>query len=145
MIQRFIGPIMFLISIFVVNRYSDMPFGYTAAIFGVTSVAWYFIYPKRIEMNLKKQVMQRFSEGQNKDLLAENDMTVNEKEIIRVTDYKTTNIKWKTINKIEITKKHIFIFDSAISAIIIPMTAFESESNKKEFVDTIKEYFDKSR
>lgn len=138
LIQRLIGPLLFLIGIFVVNKISDIPLWYWSGIFIITGLLWFIFYPKRIEKRFRKQVLKMLSEGQNKDLFTESTLSVNEDGIIHLNSYKEINIKWNTVNRIEITAHHIFIYDSAISAIIIPLSAFSTKDEEEKFIELIK-------
>lgn len=51
-------------------------------------------------------------------------------------------IEYKYLHAIKITNQHIYIYDSAISGTIVPISAFESEEQVNTFIKTIKERSD---
>ena len=133
LMQRLFGPLSFIIGIFVAYKITDIPLWYWSICFAIAAVLWFALYPKMLERRIRKQVKKMLSEGQNKILLSDTTLTVNEEGIKCTTEYNETNTKFSAINKVEITNKHIFVYNNAVSAIIIPLSAFETQNEVDKF------------
>ncbi|MBF8984094.1 YcxB family protein [Lutibacter sp. B2] len=140
LVQRLIGPLIFIMSCFIAPKITNMPLWYWTSIMVVMSMLWFAFYPKQIERRCKKQVLKMLSEGQNRSLLAKGTLLVDEKGIIKSNEYGESNLKWNTINKIEVTNRHIFIYQNAISAIVVPLSSFGTKEEKEQFIALLKSY-----
>ncbi|WP_105615383.1 YcxB family protein [Vallitalea okinawensis] len=85
------------------------------------------------------------SEGNNRSLLAETTLLVNEEGINRSNDYEQTAIKWTTVDRVVISDKHILVYDSAISAIIIPLSALSTDVETEKLIRNIEKYHSESK
>jgi hypothetical protein len=141
LIQRLIGPICFTLFIGIGYRVSTLPLWYLSSMFIIASILWYKFYPKRIEKKFKKQVNKIIEEGTNKDIFAESTIIIDEEKIVKSSEYTDNTIKWDAIEKIDICDKHIFIYNSSISAIIIPLSIFNSQDEQNEFINKTKNYY----
>ena len=124
LMQRFFGPISFIIGIFVAYKITDIPLWYWSICFVIAGALWFVYYPKMIERSIRKRVKKMLSEGQNKVLLSDTTLMVNEEGIKCTTEYNET-----------ITK---FIYDTAVSAIIVPLSAFETQDEVDKFHDLLR-------
>ena len=143
MISKLIGPMIFFFGMFIATWVTDIPFWYWAVAFVTTSLVWYWVYPKCLEMNIRKNVEKMLAEGDNKVILEESIITLDEHGISKVNYYKESSLKWSSINKINLTNDYIFIYDSAMSAIIIPRDIFLKNEDEQEFINTLNKYFNK--
>ncbi len=82
-------------------------------------------------------------EDKNRDLFSNRTLRIDEEKIVCLSEYKETSTKWKAVNKIDFSNKHIFIYESAISAVIIPLSAFNSKGEEEKFIEKIKSYYKK--
>ncbi len=137
--QRIIGPVIFMAASRFAPRILDIPAWFSYLIFGLASIAWVIYYPKKIEKHLVKTIKKRFEEGDNHGLLAETVLIMDEEGLHFQNDYNESFVKWSVVNKIEESESHIYLFNSSISAHIIPKMAFSSTNEMEEFrrqVDT---------
>ncbi|WDV46423.1 YcxB family protein [Clostridiaceae bacterium M8S5] len=140
-IQRIIGPLIDIPAIFIAHKLTNISLLYWSVIFISMAILWYAFYPKHIEKRYKKQVSKMFAEGKNKDLFAPSTLNISEDEIVRSSQYKTSKFEWSSVDKIDIGSNHIFIYDSAVSAVIVPFSAFNTDNERKTFLSLLDEYF----
>jgi len=88
----------------------------------------YFLYPKYFRHYQRKIVQRLYSEGQNKGILGEHELTIEEDGIIEKTQYNVTKQRWESIEKIVTGINHTHIFISPLLAYTIPAnTVLEGE------------------
>nr|WP_272507525.1 YcxB family protein [Clostridium aestuarii] len=81
-----------------------------------------------------------FNEGKNVNILGSRSLSVTEEGITSVNNSGESKTNWSSVEKITETKKHIYIYISAINAYIIPVRAFKNENEKGEFLNILKQY-----
>ena len=84
-------------------------------------------------------------EGENADMLGNRSLTLTEKCIIDLSTLSESKTDWSVIEKITQTKKHIFIFISAVAAYILPVRVFKDENEKKKFIMKLNYMVDKNK
>lgn len=132
-IQRLIGPTVFLLGIFVGHRVTDIPLWYWSIFFVIAGTIWFFLYPRRIKKAIRSQILKMLKESDNRGLLADQSLRVDEDGLNFSNEYSENKVKWNGFTRVDITDKHIFIFNSSVSAHIIPVSAFSTEEQKEEF------------
>lgn len=133
LIQRLIGPAVFLLGIFVGHRVTDIPQWYWSIFFVLAGTIWFFLYPRRIKKAIRSQILKMLKEGDNRGLLADQTLRIDEDGLNFSNEYSENKVKWSAFTRVDITDKHIFIFNSSVSAHIIPVSAFSTEKQKEEF------------
>lgn len=83
--------------------------------------------------------MKIIKEGENKNILGEKTIVLTSENIIETGLSNEEKIKLNSIQKIEETEEHLFIYISSMSAFIVPIRAFEDIKSKDEFIYKIKE------
>ena len=81
---------------------------------------WIVFYPKRMDKTALAKTKKIIEEGDNTGILGMHKITLNDEEIIHVEPESERKIKWKGIKKLEENDTHYFLYNTAISAIIIP-------------------------
>jgi hypothetical protein len=80
----------------------------------------YFLYPKYIRHYQRKTVQGLYAEGQNKGILGQHEIMIDEDGIVENTEYNVTKQRWESIEKIVTGTKHTHIFISPLLAYTIP-------------------------
>lgn len=140
MLQRVMGPIIFLAFPFLIKKQTEIPMWYWITIFSITSIVWFVFYPRYFNWRMKKSVRKMLKEGSNKNLFSERKIKILETGILETTSIGETNLKWDQIDKIEETDDYIYIYISSISAHIIPKRIFKNENEKQIFLKEILKY-----
>lgn len=100
----------------------------------IFSLIWILFYPK---FQLKKtlQKMQKMiDEGNNKAILGKHGIELNDEGIIHTEPHAVNKINWNGIVKIDETLDYYFLYNTAISAIIIPKLKVQDQLLKLDEV-----------
>lgn len=140
-IIRILGPVAFLIAPFLIVNFSDIPFWYWMSIFGITSVVWIVFYPKYFNWELKRKIAKMLLEGKNDSLFKQIKISLNETGIVQQSRAGETMTEWNEVDSVDETHKHIYIYNSSISAYIIPKRAFNDQQAIDLFLEKIHEHY----
>jgi len=91
------------------------------------------------KLSSKLIVSRLFNEGKNKDVLGKHTIIIDDEGLIETTENSENRTKWAGIEKIVCSDTAILVYNSAISAYIIPKRAFENERCMNDFYEFIKE------
>lgn len=136
LIQQFVIPAFYLILPIFIYSLFDTPLWLWYAAFIPLSILWAIFYPKHTNKLMVKRLVKMLEEGKTDTIIGEHMMTISEEGITDITEFNET--KYKKIDKIVETKKHLFLYVNSVTAYIIPVTAFEGEVEKKAFLDEVK-------
>lgn len=137
-IERFIGPIIFLISPILLTKGSAIPLWYWYCVFTILSLLWIVLFPKYINKSISRRITKMLNEGKNTGILGNHSLSITEKGIIDKTEY--SEEKFNFIEKVVESDKHIFIYVSSLSACIIPNRIFNNLEAKQEFLNALNLY-----
>jgi len=136
-IQRFIGPIIFIISAFVFSKIGDVPFLGLFITFLVMSILWIFLYPKYFYSHVIRHVKKMIKEGKNDGLLGEHKMMLTEEGIIDTTANGETKVNWSGIESYKEDNDYFYLYNSSVSAYILPKRKLDSEEIRNFFTTKI--------
>lgn len=139
LIQRIIGPIIFVIAPFIIIRFSDIPLWYWIMILGLASIFWFIYYPKYATWEITRRVKKMLEEGNNENLFNKRSLVLTEKGIKEVSSIGESHISWDKIVRLEETKDYLFIYISSVSAHIVPKRAFGNLNEQNDFINKITE------
>lgn len=140
LIQRLIGPVIFLIMPFYATRYTGIPLWYWVIIFGTLGALWYSFYPKYIKWEVSRRTSKLIKEGKDGKILGNKNIKLTPEGIYGTSLYSEEKVKWDSIERIEETEDYIYIFISSISAFIIPIRAFNDTNTKEKFEMELDKY-----
>ncbi|MCH4890150.1 YcxB family protein [Acidaminobacter sp. JC074] len=138
MFQRLMGPLIFTIFTYIAYRLTNISLMYWSIVFLIASVIWFFVYPSRLKKRLIKHIVKLLSEDENRGLLGDKVMELGDEGIIVTDQFGKNSASYSVLSRIEKTDEHIFAFNSAVSAYIIPLSAFENDSQVEAFIEELK-------
>jgi len=103
--------VIFGISCLILSYFSN--YWYLLLFLGIFSISIRYIYPRSLVKKLKKLVKD------SPTILSNGEITLNEYEIIEVTDISTTHIKWKDIYSVDDDGDMLYIYFTKIQAFVI--------------------------
>ncbi len=133
------GPVVFILAVLLLRVVSNIPVWYWSIWFCITGGAWIIWYPRLHTRNIKGNIKKMLSEDNNQTLLAEKTVVIDDEGIHSKSDYKESKTTWKSIVKASSTDEYVFLYESAISAHIIPVRAFISEEQRLDFLKYLKD------
>lgn len=135
-IQRFLTPVFFIIVAFIFSLIGDMPFVFPLIIFGLISILWITFYPKYFYNLVMRHSKKMLKEGKNDGLLGEQQMTLSEEGIVYLTSIGESQVKWSGIKKVVEDSDFFYIYNSSVSAYILPKRALLNVEEAKGYFDS---------
>lgn len=86
----------------------------------ILSILWLIFIPKRLKKNAEKRFLKVLNSGDNSSILGTHKIKIEDDGIHVEKPNSSGFMKWTAFNKIEQTVDHYFLYNSAISALIIP-------------------------
>ena len=93
------------------------------------TVLWVLLYPKRIDKNIEKRMKKQIASGDNSGILGKQSITFKENEIMSTSPESEHKLTWNGIKKVVENDDYYFLYNSAISAIVIPKVEIEAHLN----------------
>lgn len=78
------------------------------------------------------------NEGDNSGVLGEHSLSIDDQRIVHIMPESEQKVTWNGIKKMEETETYYFLYDTALSAIIIPK--FKIPNELKEVDQMLKKY-----
>lgn len=86
----------------------------------ILSILWLIFIPKRLKKNAEKRFLKVLNSGDNSSILGIHKIKISDEGIQVEKPNSSGFMNWSAFNKIEQTVDHYFLYNSAISALIIP-------------------------
>jgi hypothetical protein len=106
-------------------------------------VVFFFLlwaYILRKQGSAAQAVKRVLSRGQNRDLFSPQRLTLSREEIQTSSPYQNTRWAWGAVEKVVKTDQHVFMFLSAMSALIVPRRAFRADADFELFFKTARDH-----
>ncbi|QSA98595.1 YcxB family protein [Methylococcus sp. EFPC2] len=118
--QAVVPGVIVSISLLLFFYYKDIP---TALFAGVVGVLWGSGVPAYFKWSWRKQVRAMYTEEEKTCILGHYTLRTEPKELVEISERGESRIAWDDILRVEVTKRHVFIFVSSTAALIIPRKA----------------------
>ncbi len=92
------------------------------------SAGWGMGVPMFLKWSMRKQLRQMYSEEEKASLLGRYTLRADKDALVEIAANGESKLSWKKVLRIEVEKKHIFIFITLDTALIIPRDAIISGS-----------------
>ena len=136
-LQRTLGPFVFLIATLALVKFSEIPMWYWITVFSIMSVIWLVFYPNYFNWEMGRNIKKMLKEGNNKNLLQKRKLFLTDEAIIETSTASETKTPWSDVNKVEETGEYIYIYNSSISAYIIPKRVLGNQNKINTFLEEI--------
>lgn len=104
------------------------------------SVLHALIFPAAFQRSLRRNVERMLSEGKNKGLLGQKEIALTPAEVRTTGSMGMTAIAWLAVERVVVDGDALYIYISAVSAIVVPRRAFAQEAEFEAFVETARKY-----
>lgn len=125
-VQRILLPIVFIIAGFLLSKFGDIPFLPAIIIYSIIAILCFIFYPKYFYGHVNRISKKMIKEGKNDGLLGDHVMRMTDEGIVDSTVNGETKVNWSGIIEMKEDNHHIYLYNSAVSAYILP---------KKELAD----------
>lgn len=120
--------IPFIMIIFIVIYYlKDKTQVSSLIIYGIAGVIWLLIIPKWLERKTLKNAKKIIENGDNSGILGHHKLILTETGVLGTTNETKFEINWKGIKKLEESGEYYFLYNTSVSAIIIPKRKIEDK------------------
>ncbi len=117
LISKFIVPVaLALIVNIMYGTHDPIPW----LIYAVYITVFLLTYTKRMDRRFTKRILKHLKGGDNSSLLGPHELELTQEHIHLVLPQSEQKIKWGGIKRLEETDQYYFLFDTALSAVIIP-------------------------
>jgi len=100
----------------------------------------FFVYPWLARRSAVSRLRKVLKEGNNETMFGPQRVTISPEGIRASNRMSESLTTWAAVQQVAEGEKHLFLFTSAMHAIVIPKTAFKSDEAKQEFVRLVEEY-----
>lgn len=142
LIQRILGPIIFMVAPFVITRFSDIPLWYWLIVFIILSFIWFFYYPNYAEWEIKRRVKKMFTEGNNENLFNVRKLIVDGERLSEISAIGESKVSWDKVISLDESEDYLYIYLSSVSAHIIPKRVFKNIQEQEEFISKVSQQID---
>jgi hypothetical protein len=99
----------------------------------------FFFIPPGMKRSAVKNTGKMYSEGKNRDLLGTHDLSISDDGITETTENCKSEYTWKALEKISGTDRHLYLYVSSVSAMILPLRTLNDEAEKLALAEFLKE------
>lgn len=96
--------------------------------------------PSSFEKSIRKMIDKLLEEGRNKGLLGLKEVSITPTAISTVGALRSMTIQWPAVERIVAAEDSLYVYVSAIEAIIVPRRAFEKPEEFEAFAAAARKY-----
>ena len=133
-VQRFGIPLIYIVVAIVLSFVTEMRFIFLLLVFSILGLGWLLFYPRYFYRSIKKRTEKYIREGNNEGLLGMHEMTLTDDGIIDVTEGRQTSATWQSIQRMTEDENNLYIYNTSMSAYILPKQELSNWQEIKEFV-----------
>jgi hypothetical protein len=134
--QRFATPFVYIIFAYIFANIADIPFLNALIPFLIVGILWVIFYPKYFQTRILSQTKKMIREGKNEGLLGEHTMTLSDDGIVDSNPNGETKVNWSGIIKFTEDDSNLYLYNSSVSAYIIPKKEVKDLEGLKNFMKT---------
>ncbi|MBS1148850.1 MAG: hypothetical protein H6Q89_548 [Myxococcaceae bacterium] len=98
-------------------------------------LAWWKVYPRRIEALSRQSTRRLYSDGKNLGMLGPHVVSFDDEWLCELTSEREVRTRWRAVEKSALTAEHLFLYVSGFAAVIVPLRAFPTEAERTAFVE----------
>jgi hypothetical protein len=98
-------------------------------------LAWWRLYPRRIEAMARQSTKRLYSDGKNIGMLGPHLVAFDDSWLSELTADREVRTRWRAVEKLALTPEHLFLYVSGFSAVIVPLRAFGTAQERTAFLE----------
>lgn len=126
----FFGGLIFMLAI---NMFSPL----AVVVYAIAAGIVYFILPKRIQHNVKKNVERTLKTASSKSICGPKTFTLDEKTCTLAGEEENSTYGYEAFSKVVDDKEDVYLFLDDVSALILPHSAFADDGARQAFLTGI--------
>ena len=119
LIAQLILPVIFSAIIFLKDL-SNVVGPTKLALLSLILLAWILYIPRFLDKRVLYRTKKALEDGDNSGILGRHKLIISDEGILNIQPGSEHNIKWNGFKKIVETDEYYFLYDTAVSALIIP-------------------------
>lgn len=135
--SRIAGTLICFMMPFVAKDFGRVPFPYLMGGLGIMGILWFFFFPSRLQKLYLKQIKKMLQEKPN-TFFGPKTLELRDDGIMVKGDAQESLNTYSSISQMYEHKGSIYLYNSAVSALIIPASAFSSSSERQAFLDALR-------
>lgn len=138
---RIMGPILFVLVGFMLSKNMDTYGGviFNYSIWGIASILWLLLIEKHLLRTVTKKLHKLIEKSENDSLLIHRTLEISETCIRSNSNLTSSRINWDGVIAVEESDKALYIFISAVQAVIIPKRILRDEIEISDLISYCKE------
>jgi hypothetical protein len=137
-----VGAYSLVVLLLTGNRLATSPT--TAAIYAgvglIMAVVVFFRFRSRFEGTLTRNAEKLYKEGKNVGLFESRTITLDADGVRHESPASNSFTRWSSIEKVAVTADYLFIYYSALTALVIPRRAFADDAHWQDYVRLAQDY-----
>ncbi|MEN9572552.1 MAG: hypothetical protein RL514_407 [Verrucomicrobiota bacterium] len=106
---------------------------------------FYLLYaPFAFRRAIQRAVNGMLEEGKRSGLLGRHRITLTPESVVEATEFSQASTSWRAVEGVVEFGNHVFIYNTAMSAIVVPRRGFAAQSEFNKFVSTASSYREKA-
>ena len=101
---------------------------------GLILLAWWGLYPRRVEALSRAITRRLYSDGKNLGMLGPHEVSFDDEWLSEATADREARTRWRAVEKTVLTQDHLFLYVSGFSAVIVPLRAFGTADERTAFL-----------
>ena len=137
LIQRLVLPFVPILASIIYIYFNGMNDILLLIVFGIFAILILLFYPKYFYRFVLKNAKKMINEKDN-NILGERTIEFKDEYMITKTRYEQSTMNYDALIELSYSDSAFYLFNSPVSAVVIPFRAFENEEKKQEFMSFIK-------
>ncbi len=134
--QRVLVPILYLVMAIVISFLLDIPVLSMVIPFLLISLLWIVFYPKYFYRHIQKSAKKMLREGKNEGVLGVHTMIFTEEGLREMSAMGEKCVSWVGIEHIGEDITNLYLYNSSLSAFIVPKNSLSEVDKVRQFLLT---------
>lgn len=134
MVQQVSGPVIYLLLAFIISMMLELSFISLFIPALIMSILWFFLYPAYFFRLIKSNASKMLREGKNEGVLGPHTMIFTEEGLREISPRGDLTVSWSGIENVGEDPSGFYLYNSGMTALIIPKKDLENSSAVGEFL-----------
>lgn len=140
--QAIIPGIVAVVALILFFYFKDIPSAMYAVLL---TIAWGLGVPHYLKWSMRKQIRESYTDNEKASIIGRYTLKAERDGLTEIKDGgESSKLAWKSVLRVEVERKYVFVFVSLDSALIIPRDTLTKESNLHDFVKAADESIEKA-
>ena len=134
--HRFLSPFFFAVAAYLYSVITSTPLLPRLVLFLAMSILFTLFYPKYFYSLIARNAKKMINEGKNEGLLGDHQLKMTEEGIVDTSAERETKVTWSGITSFKEDEGYFYLYNSSVSAYILPKRAIEHEVEVRNYIHT---------